>query len=272
MNTKLANGMFDHHQKVIDKLVELHKNDDRYLALIICGSLATGKARPNSDVDIYLVATDKEFNALRKTKSYHYSNDEICDYPEGEIDGKIISVNYLIEASMRGNESTRASFIKAYMPFCHRDDIHELLPKISKYPEQERGAKLKAFYGQVDHWAYYTANGAETENRFLTLDSLSKLVFYSARLVLAYNRILYPCPKQLFDTVKEAPKMPPSFIERSYELLDKNIKVTSDDAYGYSCYIQEYFSDCSISEEERIGAILDDEWRWFTEAQTLFDW
>ncbi len=272
MNKKLASGMYDHHQKVIDRLVELHSNDSRYIALIVCGSLATGKTRPTSDVDIYLVATDEEFATLSKDKNYFYTNDDICDYPEGEIDGKIINMNYLVEAAKKGNELTRASFIKAFMPFCHEDEIHEILPKIPVYPEHERDAKIKAFYGQVPHNAYYTACGAETGNRFLTLDSLSKLVFFAARLVLAYNRILYPCPKSLFDVLKQASKMPPQFIERSNELLDKNINVNPDDAYGYSQYVQDYFSDCSISEEERVGAILDDEWRWFTNAPTLFDW
>lgn len=272
MNKKTNNGMYDHHEKVIERLVSLHGNDDRYLALIICGSLATGKARPTSDVDLYLVATDEEFDSLRKTNNYFYSNDDICDYPEGEIDGKIINVAYLIEAAKKGNEPTRASFIKAFMPFCHRKDLHELLPKIPVYPEHERDAKLKAFYGQIPHNAYYTACGAETGNRFLTINSLSNLVFYAARLVLAYNRILFPCPKSLFNAVEHASKKPPHFIARSYELLDKNLHVTPDDAYGYSEYIQDYFKDCRISEQERIGNILNDEWRWFTNAPSLPDW
>ena len=44
------------HKRVIQRLVEQFKDDPRFPALIISGSVAKGRARKDSDIDIVLVA------------------------------------------------------------------------------------------------------------------------------------------------------------------------------------------------------------------------
>ena len=59
--------MTENQQKAMDRLIELHINNPKYLALIICGSIATGKSRIDSDIDLYLISTDEEFQRIQKT-------------------------------------------------------------------------------------------------------------------------------------------------------------------------------------------------------------
>ena len=57
-----------HHRRAIDRLANEYTDDTRFVAMIIGGSVAKGFARPDSDVDFLIVATDDEFNR-RRTQS-----------------------------------------------------------------------------------------------------------------------------------------------------------------------------------------------------------
>ncbi len=45
----------------------------------------------NSDVDIVLVVTEEEYTRRVARDDLGYYNSEICEYPEGYVDGKIIN-------------------------------------------------------------------------------------------------------------------------------------------------------------------------------------
>jgi len=102
--------MNERQRTAIDELVRLHGNDPKKLALIICGSVATGKARENSDVDLYLVVTDEEFERVRSDEGCFYGSWDPKKFSGVEIDGKIVGKSFLVEAAARGSEPTRASF------------------------------------------------------------------------------------------------------------------------------------------------------------------
>ena len=53
------------HRRAIDRLANEYTDDTRFDVLIIGGSVAKGFARPDSDVDFLIVATDDEFNRRR---------------------------------------------------------------------------------------------------------------------------------------------------------------------------------------------------------------
>ncbi len=78
--------MKPHHKKAIDKITEILKKDEMYLALIITGSVAKGQERDDSDVDIVLVVTDEEYEKRKKRNRFIYFDDRFCDYPRGYIE------------------------------------------------------------------------------------------------------------------------------------------------------------------------------------------
>lgn len=82
----------EQHRKVIDRLTKQFEPDNRFLALIVGGSVAKGTARGDSDVDIMLVVTDEEWKHRKQIKDYFYWDNE-CDYDGGYVDGKLSICN-----------------------------------------------------------------------------------------------------------------------------------------------------------------------------------
>ena len=77
-----------HHLKTIERLSNLFKDDPRYPALLVGGSLAKGRALENSDVDLLLLASDEEYSRCVAEQDFWYFNQEICEYPGGYVGGK----------------------------------------------------------------------------------------------------------------------------------------------------------------------------------------
>src|ERR1019366_10535987 len=138
-----------HHLRVIERLTEKFKDDPRYLALIIGGSLVKGRGQENSDVDILLVATDEEYARCVQNGQFWYLDREICEYPGGYVDVKVVDLQFLRDAADNGREPARAAFVGAFLAYSHVPALDELLTQIPVYQEHEREQKMRAFYGQV---------------------------------------------------------------------------------------------------------------------------
>ncbi|MBN2305711.1 MAG: nucleotidyltransferase domain-containing protein, partial [Anaerolineae bacterium] len=155
--------MLPHHQHTIDRVTEYFRNDPAFPALIIAGSLVKGWGRPDSDVDIMLVATDEEFRRRRESKTLTYfNNQDFCDYEGGYVDGKIIDLEFLQDVAGRGSEPARAAFMGAYLAYSEIPGLDDLLARIPVYPEAEREQKLRSFYAQVQALQWYVG---EAEKR-----------------------------------------------------------------------------------------------------------
>lgn len=249
------------HKTLLTKLKRHLENDPKYLGLIIIGSLATGTARPDSDVDLCVIATDEEFATVSARKDYYFGNTGAFEDDEIEIDGKIISMQFLRDAAEKGNEPTRESFRDAIVLFDHTGEMQKLVTKILKYPEAERIQKLKRFYSLFECNHYYAIQALQQDNAYLLGRCLSEVVFYASRLVLTYNRIYFPCHKAMFTALEKAEKMPVNFIELSNALLHS---ASENSLYEYFDIIKEYARDLNINLQESVGLILEDEWSWFT--------
>jgi len=257
------------HEKALKKLTDLNKNNPNNIALIVCGSIATGKAREDSDIDLYLIVTDEEFKKAEKTKSFFYGTWDPNDFFGIEIDGKIIGMNYLYDAVKNANEPTRNSFTDAYTLFSRNNEVDELIKKIGVYPEWEHQKRIKAFYAYTKHYRYIGEDAFKQGNDFLFIHCIMELIFFAGRLVLAHNHVLFPCRKSLFIALKKCEKMPDNFIEISHQLIKKmNLKMMID----YYERVIDYFKEYDYPDKERIGLILEDEWAWFTKKMLISDW
>ncbi len=208
-----------HHLKVIERLTAQFQDDPRYLALLVGGSLVKGWGSVNSDVDVMFIATDEEYAKCVANDSCWYFNREICEYPDGYVDGKIIDLQFLTDVAQRGSEPARAAFRNVFAAFSHIPALPELLQKIPIYQESEREEKIYAFYSQVQMLNWFVKEAEQKQSLYLMAHATSEMVFYAARLLLAYNRILYPYHKWLMQVVKEAPEKPENFLELAETLL-----------------------------------------------------
>ncbi len=260
--------MKEHHIRVVERLKNVYENDKDYLALILCGSCASGNVRDDSDIDVYLVATDEKYAEVKKTKSYFFERPELVDYEDGYIDGKIINLEFLQQAIVNGSEPTRASFIDSYPVFSNIDGLEDMLKKIVEYPEESRQYKVDSFYSQIDHNHYYAEQALLSNDKFLLNKSVFDMVFFAVRLALAYNRILFPCAKSMFRMLEKAGKIPADFIEHSRSLIGSNDLQALNE---YRDMVISYYSDCAISEEKRVGLIVEGEMGWYTKVMSVYD-
>lgn len=193
--------------------METYVDDDRFVALILGGSVARGYARPDSDVDFMIVATDGEFARRDAADNLFINRRDLCDYDGGFVDGKVIDMAYLRDVAGFGNEPSRAAFQGAFTAFCHQREVEDLLPTIPVYPEQARDRRIKAFYSMAFIQNWLMGEATRHANSYTVLRAASQLGLYAGRLILAHNRVLYPYHKWLIRALEEAPQKPDGFIE-----------------------------------------------------------
>jgi predicted nucleotidyltransferase len=53
--------VLDHHRQAVDRLTAELSSNLHFVAVLLAGSIARGTERPDSDVDLILLATDEEY-------------------------------------------------------------------------------------------------------------------------------------------------------------------------------------------------------------------
>ncbi len=263
------NSMREHHQRVIKRLVDKFYDDPRYLGLIVGGSVAKGCAADDSDVDIILVACDSEYHKRYQSGDLLYFDDTLCDYPGGYVDGKVVDLQYLKDVADHGSEPARAAFDGAFLAYSHVDKLADILKHIPVYPEYDREAKLKAFYSQVLLLNWYVGEAERRHDNYLMTHASGELALFGMRLVLAYNRILYPYHKWVARAVECAEKKPEGFLELMNMMLEQPCKAT---AQAFTDSLTN-FRDWGVSHPQAVVNFMQDrEWNWRSGQPPLQDW
>src|SRR5260370_1553965 len=171
-----------HHWRVIERLKAAFKDDPRYLALLVGGSLVKGWGGANSDVDIMLIATEEEYARCIANENFWYYNTEMCDYPGGYVDGKVLDLQFLRDVLQKVTEPARAAFTNVIVPFSHIPELEALVRQIPVYQEAEREEKMRAFYSQVQMLKWFVGEAEQKQAIYLMAHATSEMVFYAARL------------------------------------------------------------------------------------------
>jgi predicted nucleotidyltransferase len=258
-----------HHRRAIDRLVDEYREDPCFSALIIGGSVAKGYARPDSDVDFLIVATDEEFDRRRAQKDLFINRTDLCDYDGGYVDGKIISYSYLEELAEKGNEPSRAAFEGAFAAFSQLPDLDALLNNICVYPEHDRDHRIKAFYTMafMQHWLIHES--LRHGNRYTITRAASQLALFSGRLILAHNRTLFPYHKWLTRALESVEDKPDKLLSHIDALLE------NPDAKNANALFQSVrdFRDWGVSDIEAYTWFMTEvEWAWMRGTTPMEDW
>jgi hypothetical protein len=196
--------------------------------MIIGGSIAKGVESENSDIDVVLVATDGEYAGRKAGGGLHYSAKDVCDYPGGYVDGKIVDMQFLRDVAHHGSDPARAAFAGAWIAYSRIPELDGVLSRIPVYPEREHRERIRSFYAQVECWRWYVGEAERRGNRYLLMHSTSQLVLFCGRMILAHNRILYPYHKWFLHTLRSAPRKPDGFLELIEGLLEHPSKGDAD--------------------------------------------
>jgi hypothetical protein len=88
------------------------------------------------------------------------------------------------------------------------DGLDALLQRIARYPTEEKVCRIQRFFAQFEAWNWYVHEALRLDNRYLLSVSVSKLVLFGGRLILAHNQQLYPFHKwflRVLDAVLDKP-------------------------------------------------------------------
>jgi hypothetical protein len=251
--------MYPHHEQPIDRLVAELRDDPRYLAMIVGGSIAKGRERADSDVDLVLVATDAEFARRLEIGDIQYLNTEIAGWPGGYVEGKIVDRQFLIDAADHGSEPARSAFAGARIAYSRLPDLAELIARIPVYPEAERAGKMASFFSQVVTLNWFVPEAEKRADPYLRAWACSNLVLFGGRLILAHKRILFPYHKWFMYELRRAPDRPADLVERAEALLARPGK---ESAQAFRNSVVEFPNRGLTMRQAVADVIIENEWNW----------
>lgn len=261
--------LYPHHQRAVERLIDRFKADPNYLALIIGGSLVKGYGNESSDVDFVLIATAEEYARRQPTRALTYYATDLCDYPGGYVDGKIVDLAFLEEVADRGSEPARAAFEKVIVAYSRLPILDDLLQRITTYPEAGHMEKIRSFYAQLQAMQWYVGEAEKRANRYLVMHVVSDLVLFGGRLLLAHNRMLYPYHKWFLRTLQDAPQKP----DNLQTLIDQLLNEPSKAAADRFCEAILSFTAWNTPPEGWPARFMEDtEWAWRRGAAAIADW
>ena len=261
--------LYPHHQRTIERLIDRFKHDPNYLALIIGGSLVKGYGNESSDVDFVLIATDEEYARRLPARALTYYATDLCDYPGGYVDGKIVSVAFLEEVADRGSEPARAAFEKVIVAYSHLAQLGDLLQRITAYPEEGHRDRVRSFYAQLLAMQWYVGEAEKRDNKYLMMHVVSELVLFGGRLILAHNRMLYPYHKWFLRTLQDAPQQPNGLMALIGQVIHEPNKANADQL----CEAILNFTTWETPPEGWPARFMEDtEWAWRRGSAAVADW
>jgi predicted nucleotidyltransferase len=250
--------MRQHHRESIEKLIDSIKQDKRFLALIIGGSVAKGMEREDSDIDVVLVATDEEFDKRQKKSMLLYYETKFCDYPGGYVDGKVVDLQFLRTVAEKGSEPARDAFLDAWIAYSKIPELENLLQKIPVFQKSEKLKKIRKFYAQFETANWIIKEAERRNDKYLLTRGITDLILFGGRLILEHNEILYPFHKLFMQTLEKAPDKPENLMSLINSLLNERNSKNAEVFYN----AVKNFRKWEIRKFWAIRFLLDTEWAW----------
>lgn len=200
--------MYKHHEESIKIITDKLKNDENILAVLVGGSIAHGCELEDSDIDLMIVISSQEYQNRLKEGTLSFFDKESCTYGAGYIEGKYISVDFIKAVAEKGSEAWRYAFTSALIAYSKIDGLDQLINEAQRYPSEYREDRIKRFYAQFQAWKWYCDEALKRNNKYLLNYSISNLVLFGGRLILAFNETLYPYHKwflKVLDNVRNKP-------------------------------------------------------------------
>ena len=214
--------MEDHHRESIRLFLRRYQSDPNLLAVLMGGSLAHGYARPDSDIDLLLLVEEGEFARRKSEKKLTFSVLDICTYPGGYIDCKVIDLPFINQVIRNGSDPARYAFQDAEILFSRLDTLPALLAGATAFPVAKKASRRERFAAQVLAWKWYYVEGRKRNNAYLLSLAVQKLVLFSCRLILNENEMLYTFHKWLLRETQKAPHKPLGFDNSLQQLLTEH--------------------------------------------------
>jgi predicted nucleotidyltransferase len=244
-------------ENIIELLINDAKRHNYIIGLILCGSLAKNNGNENSDIDLYVIVDDEEFETRKLSKNYFcgtiFNQSNYSVY----VDGKIINKDFLKKIWTEGNECIKNTFSQVKILFSLDTEINDMLKDMDKtnYDKEEN---IKKFYALMKSYKF-KAND-DINNIIQIKHSIFFTIFFACRLILSHNNVYYPCIKNMEKEVKKCTSKPKDFIKNMHKLLET---FSLDELEVFYNETEEYFKEYRFDDKIRKGYVIENEDYWF---------
>ncbi len=215
-----------HHEETVEAFTRAQAALPETLGVVVVGSVARGEARPDSDVDVYVVVTDEAYAAAERAGRVAYVSQVGVAYEGGYVDVKLASPRYLAAADERGDDPTRASFDGARVTLDRVGDLAAVVARICALPAGVWASRIRTYRAQLALYGdYFLPQAYERGDRFLLQHSAVHASLAAGRCALARHRRLFRGQKYLsgdLARLSELPEtgLPETFLPAWRQLVD----------------------------------------------------
>ncbi len=223
--------MYPHHEQSIQRVTDFFQNQPHVLALLLGGSLAHGFAEAFSDIDVMIIVSADEYQRRFDHQELQFFNRDLCTYPEGYVDGKYISVDFLNQVEEQGSEPARFAFQDSRILFSQLDGLEAQIQRIAAYPVADKSNRIMRFHAQFEAWYWYMGEANKRHNPYLAGAASHKMILFGSRMILAHNEVLYPYHKWLFPVLASVPDQPAGLLEALTNLSQQPTLANATNVY-----------------------------------------
>lgn len=262
--------MYPHHERALESLKAYFAKEPGVIAVIFGGSVAKGLERPDSDIDAMVIVTDERYEELKAQNQLAQVIFGYCDYEGGYFDIKYMTKGYLAAAADHGSEPTRNSFLKSRCLMTTDPEIPELVEKVQTFQKQEKNEKQLSFYAALSLNAGYFWNFIE-EDPLLKARTVSDIAFFTLRLLLEDQEVLFPCAKSLLKTVEQLEHKPEGVLDCCRAFLENPCEQTRE---AFTRPVLEFISFRPPEDGNKVLTrfVEDNEQWWYKTRPLIAEW
>ena len=210
----------EQQERALAAYVDSVRGEPGALGVVLVGSVAQGRERGDSDVDVYLVVDDERFEAETARGRFAWIERHDVDYPGSYIDIKLASPSYLRAAVERADDPTRASFLGARVAWSELPGLDQTLARIATLPHDVWAARIDSHVAQARlYGGYFLRQAVERGDEFLRRHAGLHLALAAARAALAANQVMLPGPKYVSKLVRSV-STPEGFVAAWQRVVD----------------------------------------------------
>lgn len=213
--------LYPHHQAALERFIAHCSQNPKVQAIVVGGSLVKGFGKPSSDLDVLIVVDEEAFEQRKASGQLSYYSEDFTDYEGGYVDGKHLSLAFLRTVAEKGSEPARAAFWKSFIAYSRGNstELQSLLEQITTYPEEGVQDRIHRFMAQVQAMHWYVGEGEKHQNPYLLSWSANRAVLFTARMLLAHNRLFFPYHKWMLRMLELAPELPEGYLQKVDALM-----------------------------------------------------
>ena len=210
----------EQQERALAAYVDSVRDQPGALGVVLVGSVAQGREREDSDVDVYFVVDDDRFADETARGRFAWIERKDADYPGSYIDIKLVSPSYLATAVEKADDPTRASFLGARVVWSVLPGLDETIARIVELPDEVWDDRVRSFVAQAHlYGGYFLRQAVERGDGFLRRHAGLHLALAAARAALAADHVMLPGPKYISKLVHSVPT-PDGFLDAWDRVVD----------------------------------------------------